>query len=484
MAKYVLFESASGFSLFDVKAVDDVALSTDAVQESIGDMTRFSKIASLIAFKPFSTAADALEQINSVSESLTTDMLVNFLTSNLPKIKDGKKAKWKLGVVDAKLANVISEVAGIPCTSDKVVAELARGIRMHFSHYVKQLEEHTWRDAQRGLAHSYSRAKVKFNVNRVDNMIIQAISLLDTLDKDVNTFIMRVREWYGWHFPELAKIVADNFQYARVVMLAKDKMNISNDMVDDLKEVVGDQDVAEQIVQAAKASMGQDISPVDLANIDLFAKRVISLAEYRQKLFTYLHDRMHAVAPNLSALIGEVIGARLISHAGSLTNLAKAPASTVQILGAEKALFRALKTKGNTPKYGLIFHSTFIGRAKARNKGRISRYLANKCSIATRIDAFMDAATSVFGEKMKDQVEERLRFYDDGVAPRKNATVMAEAMQQSKTDVQDALSEDELPAAGPSKKLRKKRASEASDISEAAEPKKKKKKKSKKSADE
>jgi hypothetical protein len=91
-------------------------------------------------------------------------------------------------------------------------------------------------------------------------------------------------------------------------------------------------------------------------------------------------------------------------HAGSLTNLAKAPASTVQILGAEKALFRALKTKGNTPKYGLIFHSTFIGRAKQRNKGRISRYLANKCSIATRIDAFMDQATSVFGEKMRDQV--------------------------------------------------------------------------------
>jgi hypothetical protein len=90
--------------------------------------------------------------------------------------------------------------------------------------------------------------------------------------------------------------------------------------------------------------------------------------------------------------------------AGSLTNLAKAPASTVQILGAEKALFRALKTKGNTPKYGLIFHSSFIGRAKQRNKGRISRYLANKCSIATRIDAFMDSATNVFGEKMRDQV--------------------------------------------------------------------------------
>merc|ERR1712112_21366 len=108
--------------------------------------------------------------------------------------------------------------------------------------------------------------------------------------------------------------------------------------------------------------------------------------------------------------IGDVVGARLISHAGSLTNLAKYPASTVQILGAEKALFRALKKKGNTPKYGLIFHSSFIGRAAAKNKGRISRFLANKCSIASRIDAFSEESTSVFGAKLKEQVENCFRY--------------------------------------------------------------------------
>merc|ERR1719284_2213264 len=139
---------------------------------------------------------------------------------------------------------------------------------------------------------------------------------------------------------------------------------------------------------------------------------------------------MSLVAPNLCTLIGEIVGARLISHAGSLTNLAKYPASTVQILGAEKALFRSLKTKGNTPKYGLIFHSSFIGRAKQRNKGRISRYLANKCSIASRIDAFLDVQTSAFGEKLKEQVEDRLRFYEEGLPPKKNATVMEAAMAE------------------------------------------------------
>merc|ERR1712039_263045 len=170
----------------------------------------------------------------------------------------------------------------------------------------------------------------------------------------------------------------------------------------------------------------------DMANIDRFAGEVISLSNMRKTLHEYLKAKMDLVAPNLTMLIGEIIGARLISHAGSLTNLAKYPASTVQILGAEKALFRGLKTKGNTPKYGLIFHSTFIGRAQQKNKGRISRYLANKCSMASRIDCFSDEATTVYGEKLRDQVEERLAFLTEGTKPRKNLEVMQEAITEVK----------------------------------------------------
>lgn len=143
---------------------------------------------------------------------------------------------------------------------------------------------------------------------------------------------------------------------------------------------------------------------------------------------------MSAVAPNLAALIGESVGSKLISHAGGLTNLAKYPASTIQILGAEKALFRALKTKGKTPKYGLIFNSTFIGRAQLKNKGRISRYLANKCAIASRVDCFTDAPTQKFGESLRDQMEERLKFLSTGDKPRKNKEVMGEVIEQLKKE--------------------------------------------------
>jgi nucleolar protein 56 len=265
---------------------------------------------------------------------------------------------------------------------------------------------------------------VKFNPNRADTMIIQSIALLDQLDKDINTFAMRVREWYSWHFPELKEIVSDNFLFARCAAYIKDKSKLTEEHLPGLQEIVSEESIALRILKAARSSMGMDTSEQDMMNILIFTERMISLALYRKQLYSYLEDKMATVAPNLSALIGETVAARLIQKAGSLTSLAKCPASTVQILGAEKALFRALKTKGNTPKYGLIYHSSFIGRASTKNKGRISRYLANKCSIASRIDSFIDEPTKAYGEELRAQVEERLTFYDSGATPRKNIDVM------------------------------------------------------------
>merc|ERR1711934_1288239 len=308
-------------------------------------------------------------------------------------------------------------------------------------------------------------------VNKSDNMIIQSIALLDQLDKDINTFCMRIREWYSYHFPELIKIVPENALYAKVVKLVKNRKELTAEKLEALEAILMDSARAQAVIDASKSSMGMDISPVDLLNIDMFASRVIGITEYRKELSTYLRSKMSVVAPNLAVLIGDTVGARLISHAGSLTNLAKCPASTVQILGAEKALFRALKTKGNTPKYGLIFHSSFIGRAGAKNKGRISRYLANKCSIASRIDCFSEESTTIFGTKLKEQVEDRLKFYETGDLPRKNVEVMAEAVEEAAEDAKKKKKKE--------KKKRKAEDAEESVTEEAAteeEPPKKKKK--------
>ncbi|KAI3737407.1 hypothetical protein L2E82_27408 [Cichorium intybus] len=455
MALYLLYESASGYGLFLAHGIDEIGQNTEAVRNSVVDLNRFGKVVKIDAFNPFESALDALNQCNAVSEGQMTDELRNFLELSLPKVKEGKKPKFSLGVADPKIGSYIYEETKIPCQSNEFVLELIRGIRLHFDRFIDNLKPGDLEKAQLGLGHSYSRAKVKFNVNRVDNMVIQAIFLLDTLDKDVNSFSMRVREWYSWHFPELVKIVNDNYLYAKLAKYIEDKSELSEDKLSGLVDILGDEDKAKEVIEAAKASMGQDLSPVDLVNVKMFAQRVMDLAEYRKKLYDYLVAKMSDIAPNLAALIGEVVGARLISHAGSLTNIAKCPSSTLQILGAEKALFRALKTKGNTPKYGLIFHSSFIGRASAKNKGRMARYLANKCSIASRIDCFSEKSTTSFGDKLREQVEERLDFYDKGVAPRKNIEVMKAAMENDLN--KDTEMEAENGSEHASKKSKKKK---------------------------
>lgn len=468
---YLLSESASGYALMQVLEADVIASQTDQVQAAVAEFARFSRMVKLSAFAPFSTAEHALENANMISEGAVSDFLENFLDTNLPtsssQSKKNSNPSVQLGIHrDPKLKSALSEAMGgkVAVISDERVEDLLRGARMHFEKFIDGMKPGDLTKAQLGLAHSYSRSKVKFNVHKSDNMIIQSIALLDQLDKDINTFAMRVREWYSWHFPELIKIVPDNIQYARTVRLIKDKASLADEPIEELNAVLLDEEKARDVIEAAKSSMGTDVSAVDLVNIELFASRVVSLAEYRTNLHNYLISKMNAVAPNLAALIGEQVGARLISHAGSVTSLAKYPASTVQILGAEKALFRALKTKGKTPKYGLLYHSTFIGRAKQKNKGRISRYLANKCSIAARMDCFADNATDVFGKKLRDQVEERLKFYETGAAPRKNIDVMKEAMKEAAVEdaegddsdgMEDVNDDDEEPTAAVEEKTPK-----------------------------
>ncbi|XP_034191981.1 nop56 ribonucleoprotein [Osmia lignaria lignaria] len=487
---YILFEHAAGYALFYVKEFEEVGMLLPQVEASVTDLQRFHSVVKLIGFSPFKTALAALESINNISEGVVPEDLQLFLDSCVPKA--GKNDKIVLGVADPKLGASITEALGIKCDHTGVVPEIIRGIRFHFHNLVKGFTSKSSGIAQLGLGHSYSRAKVKFNVNRVDNMIIQSIALLDQLDKDVNTFSMRIREWYSYHFPELVKIVPENYMYAKVAQAIKNRKELTDEKLEALEEIVMDSAKAQAIIDASKSSMGMDISPVDLLNIEMFAARVIALADYRKQLAEYLRSKMAGVAPNLATLIGDQVGARLIAHAGSLTNLAKYPASTVQILGAEKALFRALKTRGNTPKYGLLFHSTFIGRAGAKNKGRISRYLANKCSIASRIDCFTDIPTSVFGEKLRQQVEDRLKFYETGEIPKKNIDVMKEALQEAAHII--ASMEQESPKKKKKKKDKKRKSEgevlehgkengfiENGVLEQSEEPVKKKKKKKSKS---
>merc|ERR1719204_1397225 len=141
-------------------------------------------------------------------------------------------------------------------------------------------------------------------------------------------------------------------------------------------------------------------------------------------------NRMVAIAANLTVLVGDLVGARLIAHSGSLLNLAKHPSSTIQILGAEKALFRALKTKHDTPKYGLIYHASMVGQAGAKTKGKISRMLAAKSSLAARYDVLGDDVNTEMGIQNRAKIEARIRFLDEGGMSKISGTGKSASKQQ------------------------------------------------------
>jgi nucleolar protein 56 len=300
----------------------------------------------VVSFAPWHGSAHALENANAIAEGTVTDFLAATIETNLPRLK--KSEKVTLGVSDKILAgNIRAAFPYIECETpetSEVAADLLRGVRMHAPKLLKELQDGDLEKAALGLGHAYSRNKVKFSINKNDNHVIQAIASLDHLDKAVNTFAMRVREWYSWHFPELLRTVSDNRTYSKVVLFVGDKTTLNEDKLHDLAALLEDDEgKAREIIENAKASMGRDISEGDLEHIKTFAERTVKLTECRDLVSSYLATKMGVVAPNLSVLVGDTIGARLISKAGSLSNLCKYPASTVQILGAEKALFRALK---------------------------------------------------------------------------------------------------------------------------------------------
>jgi nucleolar protein 56 len=338
-ALFVLHESAAGYALFEVVAFEEIGALLEGSMDTVTELDRFSRAVKLKAFQPFESAEDALSSINAVSEHSCTGGLHAFLEMNLPKIKkkkEGKPPSFALGVIDPALATAIADgLPGLSCRSDETVREVLRGCRLHMTHFVKGLGAGSQEQAQLGLGHSYSRGKVKFNPARSDNMIIQSIALLDQMDKDLNTFAMRVREWYSWHFPELKDLVKDNYMYARCAAFIQDKRTLcpsgeakagestseggedSGDSPEDklsgLVEIIGDEEVANAVVAAARTSMGMDCSVVDMVNIVNFTQRMVKLAEFRKQLSSYLTDKMSVVAPNLSALIGDTVAARLIS---------------------------------------------------------------------------------------------------------------------------------------------------------------------------
>jgi nucleolar protein 56 len=282
--------------------------------------------------------------------------------------------------------------------------------------------------ALREFAINLSSSRVKDASEKLDLHIIQSINALDELDKIINTVGARMREWYGLHFPELDNLVSSLVVYAEIVSKAGLRENI---LVEILQNIGLPEKKVEVILDAAKRSKGGDMTPENLAIVKRLADEVIAQSDLRRVLTDHIEAAMETVAPNVKELLTAAVGARIISKAGSLARLARLPASTIQILGAEKALFRALKTGARPPKHGLLFQHPLIHSAPKWQRGKIARAVASKVAIAARIDYYRhDGKDSTVYDKLKIRIDEIREKYREPIPEKERNRKYKEHIQR------------------------------------------------------
>lgn len=234
-----------------------------------------------------------------------------------------------------------------------------------------------------------ARVKKSLKKEKREKIIFHLIGLMDDLDKHLNSNAERLREWYGLYFPEVTSRIKSNEHLAKIAAEGE-KENLSN----------------EEYAGLAKISVGMRFSKEDIKNISSFAKQLIGMFKERKSMERYLKKLTDQEAPNMDAVAGTVLAARLLSAGGGLERLSRMPTSRIQLLGAEKALFRHMREKTKAPKYGLLFGHDLVQKAPEHKRGKVARAVASKLSLAAKMDFFSKKRQ---GKKLRSELEKEVK---------------------------------------------------------------------------
>ncbi|AEK73692.1 C/D box methylation guide ribonucleoprotein complex aNOP56 subunit [Thermococcus sp. 4557] len=359
------------------------------VAENVRGIYAFDESGNLIDQRVFSGRPEA--SLDRLLKGEPSDELVSFLDELMERGYD------EFVVEDSELGRALKEL-GYNATAEfpNIAGEKLRSSPEEF------LGEN-WFDEYFGVGVALTRLRIQEQSGARDKMIIQAIEALDDIDKVTNLLVSRLREWYGLHFPELDEILPRHEQYVAFVKTVGSRDNVSEER---LRSLGFPDSKVEKILKAAETSMGAPLGKFDSDIIMKLASEINDLYKLRKEIEDYLETAMDEVAPNLKALVGAKLAARLMSLAGGLKELAIMPASTIQVLGAEKALFRHLRSGAKPPKHGVIFQYPAINRSPWWQRGKIARALAGKLAIAARVDYF---SGEYIAEELKQEIEQRIQ---------------------------------------------------------------------------
>jgi nucleolar protein 56 len=261
------------------------------------------------------------------------------------------------------------------------------------------------------------RKEIKERQGKKDKQIIQTIETLEFIKPTISKFSNKIKEWYGLHFPELTdEFVEDDILLAQFISKIGDRKKYTREVLE--SEFSLSEREIKMILRYASESMGAEI---DLNIVKKFAQQILSLDDYRETLESHLDDLMQLTAPNIQAIVGSLVGAKLISQAGSLRKLAFMPSSRVQLLGAETALYRYLKTGNKLPKHGVIFQWQQIRGNPPWIRGNIARLIAGKLGLAAKIDYFSgDFLGDQYAEEIQQKIEKIKERYPNPPKKEKN----------------------------------------------------------------
>ena len=339
------------------------------------------------------------EKIVEKIELLQSGQLIDELKDVLGVLK--QKEVQEIVLEDEKLARNIQEQFDIQTLTEKGNSIFKNFREQSFS-IAKEEGINNFQFILQSVGLLQSQKKIKRASERRDKMVAQAIKAIDDIDQTLNLFSTRIREWYGLHFPELDKVENHETYVGLVGALGpRDRFIVS-----EIQRITGiPLDKAKEIEGYVKNSIGAEMDEADLESLVKFARITDDLYKVRKESEHYIETTMREVAPNVTAIVGALLGARIISIAGGLLELARLPASTVQVLGAEKALFRAIKTGSKPPKHGVLFQKPEIHNAKWWLRGKIARAIAGKLTIAARVDAY---AGEFIGDELAIEIMKRI----------------------------------------------------------------------------
>jgi len=321
-------------------------------------------------------------------------------------LKRNKKPEVIFVFEDEKLAKAVYKELKIRTKIEKA-SYSARKMREQLSKivvesgFMSSIDE--FKTFQNRVAFDLAREQMKTALSRADLLLINAIHTFDELDRSINLFTNKIREWYGIHFPELDDLVSDHEIFLKMVAEIGERSNFTKSNLKSFEDRLKN---AEKIEITALTSIGSNVSENDIQIISHIANKLLLFHELKELLEKYIENVMEQLAPNIKELVGAKLGSRIIASAGGLMKLAVKPSSTIQILGAEKALYRSIRTRSRPPKHGFIFQHPKVHGSPKRLRGKISRAIAGKMAIAARIDAY---GGEFQGESLKKKLDNRIK---------------------------------------------------------------------------